>query len=88
MEAVGPVEALVDPGIKPAIIIERMKLALIQAFSLGEKGVRRGMPVLPLVGETCQSWYFSGFSFSSWSAQSRSSSLVSTGNFFRSSPQV
>ena len=53
------------PGIKPAIIIERMKLALIQAFSLGEKGVRRGMPVLPLVGETCQSWYFSGFSFSS-----------------------
>ena len=29
-----------------------MKLALIQAFSLGEKGVRRGMPVLPLVGET------------------------------------
>lgn len=76
------------PGLKPASMMERIKLALFQAFSLGEKGVRKGTPVEPLVGEICQSLYFSGYSSSSRLDQSRSSSLVSTGNLYRSSAQV
>ena len=67
-------------GLYPGRARTRSQLAVSQAFSLGEKGIRRALPVVPEVVWICHALNLPPSPDSSAASQLPSSSLVSTGN--------